>query len=564
MRLKRNINEEEICKKYSEGSKLYDICSEYKIGKLKVKDILTRHGVELRDRNSPRIKRNFIISDFRVKKYENRNDFYYVAVSKIDGTEFMDCNNDGGHLTSHIREKIGIEIPTLYDRRIYYQTTGNYWWEQWFTVEKRQRKLTKKCPYCEWETVDIENKSGAFEVHLRENHNKTITEYLNDYPKDIDYFAKYKKCVEKNEKLKNCKNYVFCPICGEKYEKITWTHIKTHGLSVEEFKKQYPDAPIISENMIEQTLSVQKNSNLVVSKKRFISKYEKEICDFLNGLDINFETNRQILEGKEIDILVPSKKIGIEFNGLKWHTEWFGKKSHHYHLDKTKLCNKHGYGLIHIFEDEYIYHKNIVENKLKHILGKCDDLPRIPGRKCEIKEIRMATAKEFLDIYHIQGFSSSTVYLGAYHKNKLVAVMTFKNGSIKNDCWELSRFASNYNYVCQGIGGKLFKYFVNVYNPNRIISFADRRWTVNPYENFYTKIGFIVEKFNPPDYKYYLDESKDENKYKRIHKMKLNKKTLSKKYGFPLSMTETEMAKELGYDRIWDCGLIKYVWKNEK
>ena len=29
-------------------------------------------------------------------------------------------------------------------------------------------------------------------------------------------------------------------------------------------------------------------------------------------------------------------------------------------------------------------------------------------------------------------------------------------------------------------------------------------------------------------------------------------------------MTETEMVKELGYDRIWDCGLIKYVWKREE
>lgn len=28
------------------------------------------------------------------------------------------------------------------------------------------------------------------------------------------------------------------------------------------------------------------------------------------------------------------------------------------------------------------------------------------------------------------------------------------------------------------------------------------------------------------------------------------------------TMTEHEMAKELGYDRIWDCGLLKYVWKN--
>jgi hypothetical protein len=26
-------------------------------------------------------------------------------------------------------------------------------------------------------------------------------------------------------------------------------------------------------------------------------------------------------------------------------------------------------------------------------------------------------------------------------------------------------------------------------------------------------------------------------------------------------MTETEMVKKLGYDRIWDCGLIKYIWK---
>lgn len=34
------------------------------------------------------------------------------------------------------------------------------------------------------------------------------------------------------------------------------------------------------------------------------------------------------------------------------------------------------------------------------------------------------------------------------------------------------------------------------------------------------------------------------------------------KYGFPITMTETEMAKELGYDRIWDCGLIKYVYRN--
>ena len=28
-----------------------------------------------------------------------------------------------------------------------------------------------------------------------------------------------------------------------------------------------------------------------------------------------------------------------------------------------------------------------------------------------------------------------------------------------------------------------------------------------------------------------------------------------------MSMTESEMVKELGYDKIWDCGLFKYVWR---
>lgn len=43
----------------------------------------------------------------------------------------------------------------------------------------------------------------------------------------------------------------------------------------------------------------------------------------------------------------------------------------------------------------------------------------------------------------------------------------------------------------------------------------------------------------------------------------LGKKTLNKKYGFPLTMTESEMVKNIGFDRIWDCGLFKFVWTNE-
>lgn len=564
MKINKNIDEKELCLKYENGATLLDICNEYKIGKIKLKKILTKNSIVLRNSHSPKIKRNFIIDDFHIKKYEDTENYYYVAKSKIDGSEYRDCNNNGGHLTEHIRNKVGIEIPTLYDRRIYYQTTGNYWWEQWFDVEKRLKRGVKKCPYCGWETIDIENKSGAFEVHLLKVHKKTIEDYLNEFPEDTNYFSKHKEAVKREKKLCDERNYVYCPICGKKFEKLTYSHIKTHNLSLEEFKEKHPNAVFLSDNMLQQSLEAQKLGNLVVSKKRFISKYEEEIQNFLTENNISFKSNRQILDGKEIDILIPDIKLGIEFDGLKWHTEWFGKKNHTYHLDKTITCNKHGYGLVHIFEDEYVNNKDIVYHKLKHLLKIDNNLVKIYGRKCVIKEIFMYEAKNFLSKYHIQGFVSSSVYLGAYYNENLIAVMTFKNGNIKNDCWELTRFASDYNYVCCGVGGKMFKYFIRHYNPEKIVSFADRRWTISPYNNLYTKLGFLLTKFNPPDYKYYNDKSKDDMKYKRIHKMKLNKQTLHKKYGFPLTMTETEMAKALGYDRIWDCGLIKYVWEREK
>ena len=33
---------------------------------------------------------------------------------------------------------------------------------------------------------------------------------------------------------------------------------------------------------------------------------------------------------------------------------------------------------------------------------------------------------------------------------------------------------------------------------------------------------------------------------------------MHKEYGFPMTMTENEMRKEIGAYKIWNCGLIKY------
>ena len=288
------------------------------------------------------------------------------------------------------------------------------------------------------------------------------------------------------------------------------------------------------------------------------SKNEMAVGDYLKTImpdsKIVFR-ERSILENRELDIYLPENKIGIEYNGLFWHCEAYKPK--YYHLDKLNLCNEKGIKLIQIFEDEYVNKKEIVHNKLKHILGITDDTTKIMARKCKIVEINKNVAKLFLDENHIQCFSSSTVYLGAYYDEMLIGVMSFKRETKTSDKWELTRYATKLNTICQGLGSKLFTHFIRLYKPSEVKSFADRRWTIDIDNNLYTKIGFKLDKILRPDYHYIKS-----GVYERFHKFNFRKQILHKKHGFPLTMTETEMAKELKVYKIYDCGLLKYVWKN--
>jgi len=291
-----------------------------------------------------------------------------------------------------------------------------------------------------------------------------------------------------------------------------------------------------------------------------ISIAEDEIYDFITniiGKDNVIRHECKILDGYELDLYIPKYNLAIEYNGLRWHSEKFGKDKN-YHLNKTLKCKEKNIALFQIFEDEYINHKDLVLDKISNVLkANYVKNKKIGARKCVIKEIDTELAKEFLDKYHIQSYVASTIYLGAFYEDNLVSVMSFKVED-KNSCkWELNRFTTNYNYICQGVASKIFNYFIKSYKPCEIKSFLDRRWCINENDNVYTKLGFELKKILPPDYRYTKGHGE------RQHKFSFRKQILHKKYGLSLDMTESDMVKELGYDRIWDCGLIKYVWKKK-
>ena len=174
----------EIIDDYLNGMNIYGICSKYHIGKLKVKDILLSNGIEIRKRGKQSLdKSDYIVQDFHIKKYEEEKGFHYIAIDKNNDICFNDYMNEGGLLTTHIKNTYNIKIPSLYDRRMYYMKTGNYWWEQWFDIIKEKDTEVKSCPYCDWTTIDLENKSGAYTSHIL-SHGITIEEHLLKYPND--------------------------------------------------------------------------------------------------------------------------------------------------------------------------------------------------------------------------------------------------------------------------------------------------------------------------------------------------------------------------------------------
>lgn len=290
-----------------------------------------------------------------------------------------------------------------------------------------------------------------------------------------------------------------------------------------------------------------------------LSLAEDAIVEYIQSLDKELvieKRNHSVLGGnKELDIYIPSKGIAFEYDGLKWHSEEFGKDKW-YHLKKTEACAEKGVCLFHIFEDEYLYHKKALFAKIQRVLGYGGDLVKVGARKCQVREIEGKTAKDFLYVHHIQGYCRSTLYLGGYYKDELVSVMSLTKEDDEN--WNLTRFATNCDYLVQGIFSKMFTWFAKKYYPLEVKTFLDRRWDRQEGENVYEKCGFIFDGYVAPDYRYTNGHGE------RMHKFGFRKKILHRKYGLPLDMTESQMVRELGYHKIWDCGLAKYVYKKSE
>ena len=283
------------------------------------------------------------------------------------------------------------------------------------------------------------------------------------------------------------------------------------------------------------------------------SQIEAEISEYISSINISVVRNdRSILDGIEIDIYIPSHNIGIEIDGVYFHTEEKGKDKQ-YHVTKTNLCLEKGIRLLHIFDDEWRERKEIVKARLRSIFG-IDE--RIFARKLVLGKPSILDARNFLNKTHIQGQGAITdLIYGLYDGRELMAIMSFAKLRFQKEeegVYELLRYSS-YKTVVGGFS-KLLKAFIREKKPEKIISYADRRWSVG---NVYKSNGFVEMATTQPGYFWVSPSGKRESRIKfQKHRLK---SILTK---FDPNLSEYENCIANGYTRIFDCGHLKFEWRS--
>ena len=493
-------------------------------------------------------------------------DYFYP---KVNGMKYVvdlpewhittdDYQNKSGVITKYVTQYNDISVPSDRCKKTYLRKNGKFWFTQYVDV-----KLVPSveadvwvCPYCGKKYKRNRRHKTEIVEHLQHEHRVGLSTYLKIHAEDAEFlsFANHTYGLQlADDKTK----YVTCAICGKKLARIDWKHLNKHGISQEEYMFKYGQETL-SESTREKLRTIVKKVNENIEFQN-VSNAEKEIKDFISKNGVDVYDKRKIIDGKELDIFIPSLNLAIEYNGLYYHTEKF-KNGSNYHLDKTLTCARNGVKLIQIFEDEYRQHKDLVLSKIGHLIGIDSKKAKVMGRKCQIHSISSDLCADFLVRNHIQGNGSGSVKIGAFFNDLLVGVMIFKETS-KGE-WELVRSATDVNYCCQGVSGKIFKHFLREYNPSFVKSFADRRWTTDEKNNVYLQLGFSFDGYTRPDYRYV---GKIFNNRRRIHKFRMRKQRMLKmdKDGvLNEKMTEHEMALKLGMYRIYDCGLIRYVWRS--
>jgi Zn finger protein HypA/HybF involved in hydrogenase expression len=435
------------------------------------------------------------------------------------------------------------------DKTVWWICSLKHEWEQKIQVQSRYKG--SGCPYCSNHKVlvgfnDLATTHSSIAVEWHPTKNPNLT------PKEVTYGANdnvwwLASCGHEWEKsVKSRVLSTGCPWCSSTNKRVQAGFNDFATLRSEIAKEWHPtkngslkpsDVTLfrnrrawwLCKNGHEFEQFISDRANGVGCNKchagQLSSNPEKEIQVVVAGFGLTIETsNRTILNGKEVDIYIPSKHVGIEYNGVYWHSDKRGKGPD-YHYNKWLVAKQAGVDLIQVWEDDWLKHPDLVKSLLARKLGV------LKKSNSMLHPIRLtgARVKSFFTVNHLQGFIRGTDYIGLESlKGVLIAamVLNIKDGKVK-----IARYAAASNYD-RGFTN-LVGFIEETFSPDSV-SVVDDHMASN--FKLFAKAGFLADKDIKPSYLYSV-------RAERLSKSQLPPKSLEKLDSLP---------------KVWDAG--KTVW----
>jgi hypothetical protein len=218
------------------------------------------------------------------------------------------------------------------------------------------------------------------------------------------------------------------------------------------------------------------------------SQAELEIIDFIESCEKKvIKNDRKTIAPLELDILIPENNLAIEYNGLFWHSD-FNDYPRDRHRTKTKKCNDQNINLLHIFSDEWLTKKDLVQSMIKNRLGIFEI---VGARKCIFKKISSKESERFFNENHISGFVNGCWHGALFYNDEIVLAMSLRKPRQKKYAGsvEIARLATKKNFKVSGGASKILKYVKKEIRDqyDSIISYCDLSYGNG---RVYEKIGF--------------------------------------------------------------------------
>lgn len=450
------------------------------------------------------------------------------------------------------------------------------------------RKVKVRCYKCEYETEHRITliKKGINCLRCTKNYKKTTEDFINESKAkfgDILDYSKTKYVSAHRRVSLICREHGKfrvvatqhlnavehpCPLCAKEVTsfKTTLTEKEvTRRLKNIHGKKYKYDKVIFVNTHTRIMLTCKDHGDFSVLPYNVFSKIESgcprcskavtkphaKICDLLKEHGIKYETNRRILDGKEIDVWIPDHKLGIEVNGIYWHSAEVKPKN--YHADKSRVAASKEITLLHFWDSEISNNFALVSSLILHKLGKSKR--RFARNFSVVSSPDKERVKRFLNKSHLQGYCSYSKAVTLQKGEKIYAVMTFRRPRFDKDFdWEIIRFCVRKGYAIAGGASKLLTNFRRI-NTGTILSYANNLYSDG---NVYESLGMTYLKTTSPSYVWIkgdLQLSRYQCQKKKLFRILPN---------FDKDSTEDENMRAHNFKKVYDAGHHKYALMDKK